>query len=66
MWLRFWRLHSLSIVSGGVGAALWIGSLFFPEGKTFDCLNGLGNSALAIAFFYALSGPLREVNKPEE
>ncbi len=63
---NLWRDHSLTIVGFGIGTALLLAAIPFREGTTFDILSGVGGGVLGTAVIFALSGPLREKNKPEE
>lgn len=67
---KYWRDHSLTIIVWAIGIGLtgWAIWLIWPlEPKDwFDVLTGLGAGVLTVALFNVLSGPFREVNKPDE
>lgn len=65
--LRSWCWdHSLSLVGLGVGTVLTAGAWALDEGKAFDTMLGYGQSFTVVGLWGLLSGPLKEVNKPEE
>lgn len=61
-----WRKHSLSITFFSGGCVLVAAALPFQEGTTFDIVSGFGMAFVTAALYNFASGPLREVNKPEE
>jgi hypothetical protein len=65
--LRSWCWdHSLSLVGLGIGTVLNLVALPLPSGKAFDYLLTYGGSFTVVGLWGLLSGPLKEVNKPEE
>lgn len=63
---RWWRDHSLTIVTTASGSAVMAAVYPLQEGALFDLVSGFGNSLLAIGVGGFLFGFFRERNKPED
>lgn len=61
-----WRDHSLSVVLLGIGVAITLCCIPLREGTAFDLISGIGTSFLTGGLLNVLSGPLREVNRPDK
>ena len=64
VWRKWWREHSLTIFFSIPGLIMTGMGLYWGMYK--DIIVGLGTTFSALVFYNFLSGPLKEVNKPEE
>jgi predicted membrane channel-forming protein YqfA (hemolysin III family) len=67
---RLWRDHSLTIVLAVLGLTATAISMWcvwpLERDRWFDLLSSMGMGFLTVALWQWLSGPLKEVNRPEE